>query len=153
MNANSVQQAVEQIIENSDLFIVQVAVSASGRIVVELDKDHGITIDECVEISRRLHEALSPEIDDYQLEVSSPGLTAPLRVYRQYLKHIGDEVEVVTTSGVRYKGTLQQVETGQITLKTLRKVKAEGQKKASLEVQEPVIPFSDIKSTKLIVNF
>lgn len=64
---------------------------------VYIDKEGGITIDDCVELSRRLSDELDKDdfIEDaYTLEVSSPGLGRRLVKDREYTKSIGREVSV-----------------------------------------------------------
>jgi len=64
---------------------------------VYADKEGGITIDDCVTISRALEAKLDEEdfIEEaYILEVSSPGLGRPLRRERDFEKSLGAEVEV-----------------------------------------------------------
>jgi len=62
-----------------------------------IDTDTGITINQCAAISRQLIEAL--EIQNaipspYVLEVSSPDLTKPLKLLRQYRKNLGRQFRV-----------------------------------------------------------
>ncbi len=72
--------------------------NVNGRDIVELyvDTDNGITIDECAWLTRQMLEALehdseAQEIfgDNFRLEISSPGLSRPLLLPRQYKKNIG----------------------------------------------------------------
>lgn len=62
-----------------------------------IDKEGGITVDDCEVVSRALSELLDKEdfIDDaYILEVSSPGLGRPLKKEKDFLRSIGEEVEI-----------------------------------------------------------
>ncbi|MBO7632262.1 MAG: ribosome maturation factor RimP [Lachnospiraceae bacterium] len=62
-----------------------------------IDKPGGITIDDCEAVSRILSDRLDEEdfIEDaYILEVSSPGLTRPLKKDRDYERNIGKPVEI-----------------------------------------------------------
>ena len=64
---------------------------------VYIDKEGGITIDDCVDVSRKLSDALDADefIDDaYTLEVSSPGLGRRLVRDREYDRSIGRDVDV-----------------------------------------------------------
>ena len=70
---------------------------------VYIDKDEGITIDDCSEVSL----ALSKNIDDidpikeaYTLEVSSPGLDRPLKTPRDFVKYKGEIVEISLYKGI-----------------------------------------------------
>ena len=64
-----------------------------------IDKPGGITIDDCVDVSRRMNEILDREdyiSDAYIFEVSSPGLDRPLKKDKDFERHIGDQVELKT---------------------------------------------------------
>lgn len=153
MDAGIIQQTVEQIIEGTELYLVHLSVSPRKRITVLLDKDQGISIDECVYVNRRLVEALAPEIEDYDLEVSSPGLTEPLRITRQYVKHIGEELSVIRTDGEKIKGTLISADDTEIVLSVTRMVRQPGGKKKTAETASVTVPRGEIKSAKLIITF
>ncbi|RPI04074.1 MAG: hypothetical protein EHM64_11160 [Ignavibacteriae bacterium] len=76
-------------------FIVDVHIGRSEqRKVLQLyvDTDSGITIGQCTDLNRKIGEALEKENmiqDSYILEVSSPDITKPLRLLRQYNKNVG----------------------------------------------------------------
>ena len=66
---------------------------------VYIDKPGGITIDDCEALSRLLSDALDEEdfiADAYILEVSSPGLDRPLKKEKDFLRYMGEPVEVKT---------------------------------------------------------
>lgn len=153
MDVEIIKKAVEQIIEGTDMYLVHLAVSPRQRITILLDKDAGISIDECVYVNRHLVEALAPEIDDYNLEVSSPGLTEPFRITRQYVKHIGNDIQVVCTDGTRHKGLLVSADDTEIVLRSTRMVRQPGEKKKSAETVNETLARADIKSAKLIITF
>lgn len=62
-----------------------------------IDKEGGITIDDCVDVSRKLSEKLDADefIDDaYILEVSSPGLGRKLKKDKEFLRSIGRSIDI-----------------------------------------------------------
>lgn len=62
-----------------------------------IDKEGGITIDDCELVSRALGEKLDQEDfieDSYIMEVSSPGLGRPLKKERDFQRSLGEEVEI-----------------------------------------------------------
>lgn len=66
---------------------------------VYIDKDGGVSIDDCVNVSRNLEKVLDSEdfIEDaYTLEVSSPGINRKLKTNEHFDKFIGESVEVKT---------------------------------------------------------
>ena len=86
-------ELLEQHIQGTDIFLVEVAVKTGNVIQIHVDRPDGISIEECVKISRHLNEKLDREVEDFSLEVSSPGLNAPFRVKQQYEKNTGRMIE------------------------------------------------------------
>jgi ribosome maturation factor RimP len=88
-----------------------------------IDKEGGITIDDCVMVSRVFNEILDAEdyIDEsYILEVSSPGLGRPLKKDKDFNRNIGKDVEVRLYRALNrkkeYEGTLKAYDSETITL-------------------------------------
>jgi ribosome maturation factor RimP len=136
-----------------DKFVVEALVSGKKipkRVMIIIDGDHGITIDDCANLSR----VLSKEFDDrdyfsndnYLLEVSTPGLDHPLKLKRQYFKNTGRNLKVVQKE-VTQEGKLKEVRDGSIIL--VQETGA-GKKKETHEVE---IPFSEIEKTFVKVSF
>ncbi len=93
-------ELVTPIIEDNNFELVDVEYVKEGQdyyLRVYADKEGGITIDDCVLISRALEEKLDNAnklTDAYILEVSSPGLTRPLKKENDFKRSIGKPVEV-----------------------------------------------------------
>jgi len=146
-----VENIITEKIKDSSIFIVEIKIGSSNKIMVKADKPEGISIDECVEISRHVESKLDRDIEDYELEVSSPGLTDPFKVHQQYQKNLNREVEVLDFDGTKAKGILTDVSTQSITISTTVTEKINNKKeKKTVTV---TIPFTDIKQTKLILSF
>ncbi|MGM0622026.1 MAG: ribosome assembly cofactor RimP [Bacteroidota bacterium] len=141
----------EELDEN--MFLVEVNVSSSNVIKVFIDSFEGLTIDQCVQISRKLEQELDRDKEDFELQVSSPGLSEPFRVKEQYLKNVGQEVEIVTTEGVKFAGELLEAGNEEILLKTAKRERVEGHKKKQLIVKEHQLKYGEIKSAKVVVSF
>jgi ribosome maturation factor RimP len=151
---SKVRELVVSRIEGSGLFLVDITMGKSGDIRVLVDSMEGVKIEECVELSRWLTAELDQAEENYSLEVSSPGLGAPLVLKQQYEKNIGRDVEVVFTDGKKKKGTLTAVDDDGIILEVNEKMVAGGsqKKKKNIVVSKP-FAFKDIKSTKVVVKF
>jgi ribosome maturation factor RimP len=78
-------------------------------------------------------------VEDFSLEVSSPGLGGAFRVKQQYEKNIGREIEVLYTDGIKVKGKLESVSDQGITL--------------MLNGDNREIGFNEIKTAKAIISF
>lgn len=151
---SKVRELVESRIEGSGIFLVDVVMGKSNDIRVLVDSMEGVKIEQCVELARWLTAELDKEDDNYSLEVSSPGLGAPLVLKQQYEKNIGRDVEVVFLDGKKKKGTLKAVDADGITLDVTEKMVAGGsQKKKKNVVVSKSFAFKDIKSTKVVVEF
>jgi ribosome maturation factor RimP len=103
---------VEYVKEGSDIYLR-----------AYIDKEGGVTIDDCENVSRALNVRLDEEdyIDDaYILEVSSPGLTRKLTKPRHFLQSMGSEVEIGTYKPIdgskEFEGVLKGYEDGLITI-------------------------------------
>ena len=104
---------VTPIIEENSFELVDVESVKEGAdyyLRVYADKEGGINIDDCVLISRALEKKLDDEDKierAYILEVSSPGLTRPLKKDKDFKRSIGKKVEIKLFT--KYKG-LKQLE-------------------------------------------
>ena len=97
---------ITQALEGTDLYLVELRISAGNEINVEIDSDSTVDIDKCVALTRRIEEVFDRDTEDYELEVGSAGLTSPLKVLRQYEKNIGNEMVVLTRDGRKLHGVL-----------------------------------------------
>ncbi len=135
---------------NKDFFIVDVLIHGNNDIRIYIDHDKGISIRDCVLISRFVEGKLLSEDLDFSLEVSSPGLDMPLKVPEQFEKTIGRMVEVVDIEGNKEIGTLLRYDSERIVLEQEKKIKKEGKKETIVE--EVALFFNKIKSTKILVS-
>ena len=117
---------VEEKLASSSNYLVDVAVQPGNIIVVEIDNDESVCIDDCVELSRYLEDHLDRDVEDFELEVGSAGITSPFKVLRQYQKNIGNEVEVLLTAGVKLTGVLKSADENGIVLTVEKQIKPEG---------------------------
>jgi len=152
-----VKEQIERIvapkIEEDGLFLVEIAISSSNHISVFIDGDKGVTIDQCIAVSRFIEENLNRDEEDYELDVSSAGLDLPLKVQRQYLKNIGRSVDVVLKDGQKMTGKLVNANDVCIDLEVEKNVIIDGKKRKQLVTVIENINYSDIKSTKIVVSF
>ena len=139
---------------DANLYVVDLTISASNVIHVSIDKISGrVSIEECMSISRNVEHNLDREKEDFELNVSSAGLDRPLVHWNKYKKHQGKRVKIVTTEGKKIEGQLVQVEQDFIRLENEKIVKIEGTKKKETLPEEFVLPFNQIKETKIVISF
>lgn len=153
IDKNIVRSIVEKEIEGTDLFIVDIRVSADNSIVVEVDSPSALDIDTCVKINRAVEAQLDREVEDYELEVGSAGLTAPFKVRGQYEKNVGNPVEVLTRDGRKLSGILKEVTENGFVLEVERKVKVEGKKRPEMRKESEEFGFDGVKSVKYLIQF
>ena len=147
--------ALERITElNNNLYIVELTVSASNNIQLELDKSEGyVSVEDCISVSRNIEHNLDRETVDFELNVSSAGIDKPLRHPLQFLKYIGKEVDIKLQNGTVQSGVLVAHEKSNTRIEVERKEKVEGKKK-KVTVKE-VLEFSsnEIKEVKVKISF
>lgn len=155
IDKQKIEALVEQAIENTDAYIVELTVSADNDIVIELDSPTGVDLDFCTEVSRRINDALDRDVEDYSLEVGSASLSAPFKVKQQYEKHIGDDIDILTRDGRKFKGTLSAVsEDGStFTVDITRKVKEPGAKRPVMVTEPETLAVADCKQVTYHFDF
>lgn len=144
---------VEEAIADSNIFLVDVSVGAGNKIAILADSLDGLSIDDCVRINRFIEANLDREIEDYELEVSSPGIGQNFKVIGQYKKAINRTVEVSLIDGRSYTGILSEVNLTGIDLEVEEKVKQEGQKKKQVLQNKYSLAFESIRSAREKIKF
>ena len=148
----------------TDCFLIELTISPLKAVEVIIDADEGVNFDQCKRLSRIIENWLDgvdeahPQGtgtgilgDDYTLEVSSPGLSRPLKFARQYPKNVGRTLEVLDTEGSKIEGVLTAVDAEKITLEW-EDIRKEGKKKIK-EMVTKELPFSKIKRAMVMVKF
>ena len=148
-----VYQLVKEGLADTDCFIVDVRVKPENVIVVEIDNQEGVDIDRCVHLHRFIEAHLDRDVEDYELEVGSAGITSPFKVIEQYRKNIGNEVEVLTRAGIKLDGILKDVSDDRFVVTVTKKVKTKTSKR-KVEVEEDLtFGYDEIKYTKYLIRF
>ncbi len=141
----------EKIADRPELFLVEVKMLPNNKLIIHVDGDEGISIQDCVAISRHVGFHLEEEnvIEQaYNLEVSSPGVGEPLKLNRQYVKNIGRTLSIKFKDGLKKEGKLLEVTEDNLILE--ESVKEKGKKAVSVET---TIPFNDILETSVLISF
>lgn len=148
-----VQDLIKEKQKEKNCFVVELEVRGVNNILLEIDSFEGIKVEDCVSFSRTIEHNLDRENEDFELNVSSPGLDKPLRVKEQYIKNIGRNVKVVQFNGKSSNGKLIKVEKNEITVEYLCKEIVEGKKKKQILTKQEIINFNNIKETTIIISF
>lgn len=138
--------------ERSDLFLIELKISSDNKIKVIIDGDQGVTVEDCMFISRAIEHNLDREEQDFSLEVMSAGAASPLVNKRQYNKHIGRVLELKTVTD-KVEGTLTSATDKDITLEwKVREPKPVGKGKVTVKKQAS-IAYEDIVEAKVMIKF
>lgn len=150
-----IEETVNKALEGTDCFLVEVSETPDNRITVEIDSDTGVDIDTCARITRAIEAAADRDVEDYELEVGSAGLTSPLKVKRQYEKNIGNDMEVLTRDGRKMTGVMESVspDGATFTLAVTRKVKEPGEKRPVMKTEAIELAVADCKYVRYSIKF
>ena len=149
INNEQINNIVEAYFEGTDKFIVKLSVSKDNLINLFVDGDHGITIDDCVKLSRHIENSLNRDDEDFELRVSSAGIDLPYMMLRQYTKNIGRKIEAKLKDGTKKRGELVSADSEKIEI--IEDIKGKGKKKKIVPGEKLEIPMSEIVETKSII--
>ena len=146
------QERIEEL-DNGN-YLVKVSISPKNVINVKMDNiNGGVSIKDCVSVSRNIEHNLDREKEDFELSVSSPGLDQPFVVPQQYLKNIGKKISTTTKENKKIVGELLKADHDEISIKETNKVKnPTTKKKETIEVIHQ-FKMMEIKETKLVISF
>ncbi len=147
MNKSNIEKVVRDFIAGSGMFLVAVKVSSSNRITVHADRNEGITIDDCAAIHHHIGSCFDRDVEDYELQVSSPGAESPFVVIEQYRKNEGKKIKVTDNEGENYTGLLKNVTDGGFELEVEFRVK--GRQKETRDIS---FNFEQVKSAQAVIS-
>jgi ribosome maturation factor RimP len=138
--------------EKSSVFLIDLTITDAMKIIVTLDGDQGVTLQDCIDVSRVIEHNLDREEQDFSLEVASAGVSTPLKLARQYQKNKGRRVKVKTATDI-IDAVLADVNEDSITLTwTAREPKKMGKGKETVE-KKIELPYSEIKEAIVTITF
>lgn len=149
-----IEDWTEQCIENDATFLVDVDIKGSvnnQKIQVFIDGDDLVDIDECTRINRKLSDLMEEKdlIEGrYVIEVSSPGVSKSLKYIRQYPKHKGRELDIVTKDKNKYTGKLIDVVENEIVV-----LVKQGKSKKEQQEHTLHLPHAEIDTARVLIRF
>ncbi len=139
--------------ERKDLFLIDLKISSDNKISVVIDGDEGVSVEDCIFVSRAIEHNLDREEEDFSLEVTSVGATSPLTQKRQFKKNIGRTLQVKSKEHKKIEATLTEVDDDHVTLEwKAREPKPVGKGKITVE-KLAKIAHDDILEAKVIIKF
>jgi ribosome maturation factor RimP len=154
---NMNQTAVKDIVDlalaiNESLYLIELSISVNNKVQVVVDGDNGVSLSECIRISKVINDNFDREVEDFSLEVTTPDISHPLKVKRQYLKNL-NRILKVKTAEEEIEGTLVTADEDKIVLQwKAREPKPVG--KGNVTVEKTVtLEYTEIKEAKVKILF
>ncbi len=145
INNSLITNLVMDVIQDTDLFITDIKIKKDNTIYVFLDGDQGITIDQCIKVSKHIEKNLDRNKVDFELNVSSHGIGSPLKQYRQYKNAIGKHLNIKLNDNTKINGKLLNATENELILEIKET------KKTPIYTRE--IKMLEIKEAKIEVIF
>ncbi len=139
--------------ENNELFLVDIQFLPENKIYVEIDGDSGVSLNECIRVSRSIEDNLDREEEDFSLEVATPDVAQPIKLTRQYIKNVGRTLSIKLKENKSLEGVLKNVTDQNIQLEwKTREPKPVGKGKVTV-IKNESISFNDIVEAKVKIIF
>lgn len=145
----TLQDMLQGAIEDLGCELWGIECQRAGRFMtvrIFIDKEGGVGIDDCADVSRQVSAILDvedPIADKYNLEVSSPGLDRPLFTLAQYERYIGQDIAIHLRIPVmdrrKWQGKLERIENDTVIL--------------NVDGQEQAFVFGNIQKANVIAKF
>ena len=142
----------EGLLEKPLLFLIDLTITESFKIIVTLDGDNGVALQDCIDISRSIDNNLDREEHDFSLEVASAGVSSPLKHIRQYKKNVGRILQVETDT-INIEAKLVEANDDFIVMEwEAREPKKIGKGKETVQKRQEIL-YSEIKKAIVIIIF
>jgi ribosome maturation factor RimP len=149
-----IEHIITEYLQKNGLFIVDIIVSKENDIEITIESEQGsVTIENCEEIDSIVQSKFNRDEEDYSLIVGSAGLDQPFKVPGQYLKFIGQEVEIVQKAGKKIRGKLSGYSDNKIEITTESLERVEGKKRKERTERKEEFTIDSIKYCKPVIKF
>lgn len=145
MQKEKISEICEAALSDSQ-FVVDISVNNANDVFVYVDDFNGLTIEECQRISRYIESHFDRDVEDYSLEVGSPGLSKPFKVNQQFQKALNTNVELIAVDGEKIVGLLTDFNDNVVEITEISIKKISNKKQEVKEVHK--IDRKNIKSIK-----
>ncbi len=153
MLEQEVRRLIEEALEeNPSLFLIEFEIKGDNQILVVIDGDKGVSVNDCIEVSRKIEHNLDRDEQDFSLEVTSAGAASALAMPRQFKKNVGRKLSVKTEEQ-QFEAKLEEANDEEITLRwKAREPKPVGKGKVTVN-KEAVLKYADIVEAKVMITF
>tara|TARA_B100000989_G_scaffold287119_1_gene256430 strand:+ start:1051 stop:1521 length:471 start_codon:yes stop_codon:yes gene_type:complete len=129
ISVSKVRNIASRKIEQMNCFLVNVSVTNLNNIKIIFDSSSGVSLNDCINLTKFIENSLDREKEDFSISVSSPGVNSPFIVPDQFYKNYNNKIEILTKEGIKINAKLlmfsEQEETVTILTKNGRKKKYE----------------------------
>jgi ribosome maturation factor RimP len=140
------------LLEKPSIFLIDLTITDSFKIIVNIDGDNGVVLQDCIDVSRAIESNLDREEQDFSLEVASVGVGSPLKLVRQYKKNVGRTL-IVKLETQTIEAELVEANDNFIILSwEAREPKKIGKGKETVQKRQE-IPYTEIKEAIVTVTF
>lgn len=148
-----VLRLIEDKVEGTEHFLVDLQVADNNAIVIVMDGDDGFSIQDCISFNRHMEQSLDRELEDFSIQVASPGLDQPFMNVRQYMKNVGRDVKVKAIGKRPITGKLIQADEAGCVVRTRNKERIEGRKAKQWVEEDFNLAYAEIEETKVVIAF
>jgi len=141
-----IAKLVSEFLEGSDRFLCDVQIKQGNIITITIDSDTYVSIENCIHISKSIESKLNRDVEDFELRVTSFGADKPIKFYRQYLKNIGRQLDIIMTDDRKVTGILRSVENNLFKIENLSK------KKNTTDIFQ-IISMEEIREARVVLKF
>ena len=142
----------QALLEKPSVFLIDLTISDSFKITVNIDGDNGVILQDCIDLSRAIENNLDREEQDFSLEVASVGVGSPLKMIRQYKKNVGRTL-IVKLETQTIEAELVEANDNFIILSwEAREPKKVGKGKETVQKRQEIL-YTDIKEAIVTVTF
>ena len=150
---STVRALIDEITQDTDMFLVDLKISGGNKISVSVDAIGGLPITDCMKVSRGIEFNLDREEQDFELNVSSPGLDKPFKVFKQYEKNVGRSIRIVMIDEGVFDAKITGVEDPKISLE-VEEVITKSDALENVEKGDAIgLSQEDIKESKINISF
>lgn len=150
---STVRSLIEETIQDTEIFLVDLKISGGNKISVLVDAIGGLPITDCMKVSRGIEFDLDREVEDYELNVSSPGLDKPFKVFKQYEKNVSRSIRITLGDEGVFDAMIVEVEDPKINLEVEEVITKSDALESVKKGDALALTQEDIKESKINISF
>lgn len=153
MSEKEIMSVLEGELAETGIYVLSLEIKPGNDIRLTVDGETRLSVMDCVKVNRIIEAHFDRDVEDYKLQVTSPGADQPLTDKRQYKKNTGRNLLITKSDGTQSEGKLTECMEDRIVVLEMKKYIPEGKKTAKAMEELSEIPFSVIKEAKVIISF